>query len=59
MTVKKNKIIFGEKSYSTDKILFINEKDLELPHGDDYKIAINEIKKVQESEINNSQIFTL
>jgi hypothetical protein len=58
LTVKKNKIIFGEKSYSTDKILFINEKDLELPHGDDYKIAINEIKKVQESEINNSQIFT-
>ena len=57
MAKKINKIIFGEKSYSTNKILFINEEDLELPHGEDYKIAIHEIKKIQESEIENEAVF--
>jgi len=44
-------IIFGNKSGKTNNILFVSEKDLEIPHGEDYKIAINELKRIQNCKI--------
>lgn len=44
-------IIYGNKSGETNNIVFIHEEDLEVPHGEDYKIAINELKKIQNTKI--------
>jgi len=44
-------IIYGNKSGKTNNIIFIREEDLEVPHGEDYKIAINELKKIQNTKI--------
>lgn len=44
-------IIFGNKSGKINNILFVSEKDLEIPHGEDYKIAINELKRIQNCKI--------
>ncbi len=44
-------IIYGNKSGETNNVLFIRGEDLEISHGEDYKIAINELKKIQNTKI--------
>ena len=41
------KIIFGTSSSKTDEIIYVREEDFEIPHGEDYKIAIEELGKIQ------------
>ena len=48
MNKKKSlKIIFGTSSSKTDEIIYVREEDFEIPHGEDYKIAIEELDKIQ------------
>ena len=44
---KPLKIIFGTSSSKTDEIIYVREEDFEIPHGEDYKIAIEELGKIQ------------
>ena len=48
MTKEKTiEIIYGKKSGKEKGKIFIREEDLEIPHGEDYKIAIKELNKIQ------------
>ena len=57
--MKKMKIVYGEKSIIQDEVVFINDEDLEFPHGEDYKVAIEQLERIQESKFNNKQIHEL
>ena len=47
MNQKKSlKIIFGNKSYESNNVIYVREQDFEIPHGEDYKIAIKELDKI-------------
>lgn len=48
------KIIFGDVSSKskTKEIIYVREEDFEIPHGEDYKIAIQELDKIQNTEFN-------
>jgi len=43
------KIIYGNKSSKTNHTIWVREEDFEVPHGEDYKIAIQELEKIQQS----------
>ena len=42
MTSKIVEIIFGNISKVDGEKLFVKESDFEIPHGEDYKVAIEE-----------------
>jgi len=44
-------IIYGNISKITDKEIFVTEADLEMPHGQDYKIALTELSKIKDQNI--------
>lgn len=49
-------IIYGKKSSKQDNQIFVREEDFELPHGEDYKLAIEELERIQQSQIQNKTI---
>lgn len=57
MKVSKSIIVYGTTSEHKNNIFYVNEKDLEVPHGEDYKIALEELKKIKDSKINNSNFL--
>ena len=40
-------IILGNRRLHDNDILYLKEEDIEMPHGEDYKIAIDELFKIQ------------
>ena len=52
---KKNnlKIIFGNKTSSSEGLIYVQEQDFEIPHGDDYKIAITELNRMHNFKLND------
>lgn len=52
----KVEIIYGEKTDEINGTVFIREEDLEIPHGNDYKIAIEELRKIQNIKIDGKYI---
>lgn len=46
-----NTIIFGKRSFQKNNEMYVNEVDLEIPHGEDYKIALEELKKITNCQI--------
>ena len=56
---KITKIIFGEKSEISSDTLFVNAQDLEIPHGSDYKIAIKDLKRIQNETIHGKDFLSL
>lgn len=57
--VKISEIIFGKKSEKCLDKLFVNEKDFEIPHGEDYKIAIQELERIQKQTLHEKQFLSL
>lgn len=54
MNQKNNlKIIFGNKTSNSQGLIYVQEQDFEIPHGDDYKIAIAELNKINNFILNN------
>lgn len=45
------KVIYGKKSQKTHDTIFVREEDFEVPHGEDYKLAIKVLDRIQESII--------
>lgn len=45
------KIVYGKKSQKTPDTIFVREEDFEVPHGEDYKLAIKVLDRMQESTI--------
>jgi len=52
-------IIFGEKSEKVSDKLYVNENDFEIPHGEDYKIAIKELEKIQKKTFQGKPFLSL
>ena len=52
-------IILGKTSSRKNDILYVKEADLEMPHGEDYKIAISELFKIQQQMINKTPFHKL
>ena len=46
---KNIKMIYGKKSLTSETEIFVREEDFEIPHGLDYKLAIEELEKIQHS----------
>ena len=44
MTKNNLEIIFGTESKSSENKIFVKEEDFEIPHGEDYKLAIEFLK---------------
>ena len=53
------KIIFGEKSEFSSDTLFVNSQDFEIPHGMDYKLAIEDLKRIQNKTIHGKNFLSL
>ena len=45
------KIIYGNKSLSFESEIYVKEEDLEIPHGEDYKIAIKFLEEILENNL--------
>ena len=56
---KHLEIIFGKNSSKIPGKLFVNEMDFEIPHGEDYKNAIKELEKIQNTLFENKQFLSL
>jgi len=41
------KIVFGNTTSKNNDIIYVREEDFEMPHGEDYKIAITELDRIQ------------
>ena len=52
MKKKYSQIIYGKTSSESKDTIFVKEEDFEMPHGDDYKIAISELAKIQATSFN-------
>lgn len=46
-------IVFGKKSLRKESIIYLKKEDLQIPHGEDYKIALGELCKIKNSQIHN------
>ena len=53
------KIIFGEKSETSADTLFVNAQDFEIPHGSDYKLAIEDLKRIQNETVDKKHFLSL
>jgi len=53
LTMQKTELelIFGTKSKNQGNKIFLRNEDLEVPHGEDYKLAIELLKKIETSEL--------
>lgn len=56
---ENTEIIFGEKSQKIENKLYVRIEDLEIPHGEDYKTALEELKKFETFTINGLQFLEL
>ena len=54
--VNEKELVIGIKSERTQNILYVNNEDLELPHGQNYVYAINLMENIQNSQINDESI---
>ena len=52
-------IILGNTTSHNSDILYLREEDLEMPHGEDYKIAIDELFKIQKQIVNETPFHKL
>ena len=59
MDMDIDEIIFGNISKIDGKKLFVKESDFEIPHGDDYSIALKELNDIQKSSINGIPFLEL
>ena len=59
MTSKIVEIIFGNISKVDGEKLFVKESDFEIPHGEDYKVAIEELNIIQKSSVNGISFLEL
>ena len=59
MTSKIVEIIFGDISKVDGEKLFVKESDFEIPHGEDYKVAIEELNIIQKSSVNGISFLEL
>lgn len=59
MTQRYTEIIFGNISKIDGKKLFVKESDFEIPHGQDYNIAIKELDIIQKSFVNEIPFLEL
>ena len=59
MVLEITEIIFGNVSTIDGKKLFVKESDFEIPHGEDYNIAIKELDKIQKSSVNGIPFLEL
>lgn len=50
-------IVFGKRSFKKFNKIYVNEEDLEIPHGDDYKIALDELKKIVDSKLHGKNFL--
>ena len=51
------KIIFGHKSYKSNEVIHVREEDFEIPHGEDYKLAIKELDKIHHKILQDKQFL--
>jgi len=47
--MKIETIIYGTKSMSFENEIFVKEEDFEIPHGEDYKIAVKFLEQILEN----------
>ena len=52
-------IIFGTKSEENENQLYIRIEDLEIPHGEDYKTALHELKKTEQISLDGVPFLEL
>jgi len=51
------KLVYGKVSHNDAEIISLREEDFELPHGLDYKLAIEELEKIQNAPVNNKALY--
>lgn len=58
-SISKRKLVYGKVSYTDKEIISLREEDFEVPHGMDYKLAIEELEKIQNSPFNDKLVYQL
>lgn len=58
-SILTRKLVYGRFSSNDDKVISLREEDFEIPHGMDYKLAIEELEKIQNSSFNDRPIYHL
>lgn len=53
-----NEIIYGKKSFQENGKIFVNEYDLEIPHGESYKTSLDELKKIKDLEFDKKKFLS-
>jgi hypothetical protein len=57
MNAKKfSTIVYGTESGKKNNIIYVREEDFEIPHGEDYKITIEVLNKIQYELFENSYL---
>ena len=52
-------VIYGTRSLKDNGKIYVTEEDFEIPHGETFKLAINELNKIQNSTIQGKKFLTL
>ena len=52
-------IVYGNDSRTSNDIMYVSEKDFLIPYGANYDLAIQELKKIQNSKIDERSFLSL
>ena len=55
--MKEKILVYGKRSISDTKHLFVSAQDFEIPHGHDYKTAITELERISKSKIHGKNFL--